>query len=192
MKTSHPDSSLPHVPSCWSWHYQRLQALRDRLLALRDIQIAEASEALEPHSMDMADSASDEFDHDMLLGILSHEQDALFELDASIRRILDGKYGVCEETGRSIPAARLRAVPWTRYIREVEERLEREGLVAGSHLGTAVSAQDSVPAAMAEVEEPEESELLIREAAKHKQQADMDAMESGIEAMFAGAGSERT
>ncbi len=135
MKTSHPDSSLPHVPSCWSWHYQRLQALRDRLLALRDIQIAEASEALEPHSMDMADSASDEFDHDMLLGILSHEQDALFELDASIRRILDGKYGVCEETGRSIPAARLRAVPWTRYIREVEERLEREGLVAGSHLG---------------------------------------------------------
>jgi RNA polymerase-binding transcription factor DksA len=127
MKTSPRDPISENVPERWFWHYQRLQAFREHLLDNRSVQIAEVSEPLEPHSMSMADSATDEFDHDLALGILSHEQNALYEVDAAIRRILDGSYGICEETGKHIPAGRLRAVPWTRFTREVEERLEQEG-----------------------------------------------------------------
>lgn len=114
------------MPACWSWHYDRLRALRGRLQAASGIHLAAAAEPLEPHSMSLADSASDEFDHDLALGILAQEQDALREVDAALRRILEGSYGICEETGRPIPAARLRAVPWARHIREVEERLEHD------------------------------------------------------------------
>ncbi|MDZ4403621.1 TraR/DksA family transcriptional regulator [Prosthecobacter sp.] len=167
MKTPTPTpvSSPVRVPDRWSWHYQRLQSFRDHLLENRDVQMAEAAEPLEPHSMDLADSATDEFDHDLALGILSQEQDALYEVNAAIRRILDGKYGNCEETGKPIPAARLRAVPWTRYLREVEERLEQEGLVNQTHLGAVSSIQTSGPRALSAMEDPEDEDLLTREVA---------------------------
>ncbi len=167
------------VPVRWSWHYQRLQSLRDRLLADRDIHIAEASETIEPHSMDMADSATDEFDHDLALGILSHEQDALFELDAAMRRILEGCYGICEETGKVIPAARLRAVPWTRYSRQVEERLEQEGLVNGPHLGKVASIRNSSPMSLSEEGESADEELRTQEVVRQKRLADLETTECG-------------
>lgn len=122
---SHPPFS-PQVPPHWAWHYQRLQSFRDRLLDARSVQIAEVSTPLDPSGMDLVENATGELDHDLALGILSQEQDALDEVDAAIRRILDGSYGICEETGKPIPAARLRAVPWTRFTREVEERLEQD------------------------------------------------------------------
>jgi RNA polymerase-binding transcription factor DksA len=84
--------------------------------------------------MDLADSATDEFDHDMAFSLLAHEQNALYEVNAAIRRIQDGTYGICEETGKAIPDERLQAVPWTRYTREVEERLENERGVQLAHL----------------------------------------------------------
>jgi len=76
MKTSLCDPISEHVPERWFWHYQRLQSFREHLLDNRAVQITEVSEPLEPHSMNMADSATDEFDHDLALGILSQEQDA--------------------------------------------------------------------------------------------------------------------
>ncbi len=165
MKTSTSVPSSMSVPTRWSWHHQQLQSIRDRLLEHHDIQIAEVSEPLEPHSMDMADSATDEFDHDMALGILSQEQDALCEVDAAIRRILDGKYGICEETGRLIPAARLRAVPWARHTQEVAERLEQEGCVSHARLGAVSSIQTSGPPGLLKTEDPEDEDMLAREVA---------------------------
>lgn len=117
------------IPMKWVWHYGVLQALRERLGRDCDHQIEQTSEPLVTDTNDSADCATDEFDHDMALSILSHEQSAINEVDAAIKRILEGKYGVCEETGKPIPATRLRAVPWTRYRKDVQERLEKQGLV---------------------------------------------------------------
>lgn len=125
MKTPASSPDLPSVPARWAWHYGRLLALRGRLQAATGVCLAAAAEPLELHGAAMADSATDESDHDLALGILAREQDALQEVDAALRRILEGGYGVCEETGRPIPAARLRAVPWTRHVREVEVDIER-------------------------------------------------------------------
>lgn len=138
------------IPAEWTWHYGVLHALRDRLLKDRGDELAAAAEAIEPHSMDDADSATDEIDHDIALTLLSHEQNELYEIDSAIRRILDGTYGICEETGRPIPEARLRAIPWARYTEEVQERLEKEGMGERVRLPQAESARDSAPAAIAE------------------------------------------
>jgi RNA polymerase-binding transcription factor DksA len=81
---------------------------------------------LEPPGLDVGDSASEEVDHAMALGILAREHDALFEVDCAIGRILDGSYGICEKTGKPIPESRLLIVPWTRYSKEALEQLERQ------------------------------------------------------------------
>jgi RNA polymerase-binding protein DksA len=127
-----PDKS---TNSKWAWHCRALLALRDRLLEARAERRNEAAQPLEPHSMDIADSATDEFDHDFALSELSAEQDALYEVDEALKRILNGTYGVCEETGQPIPLARLRAVPWTRFGKEAQTRLEGKSTVSKSCLG---------------------------------------------------------
>lgn len=125
MKTKIPDPAAARVPPKWQLHYQRLQSLREVLMADRASQVSEITEPLVPHGMDDADSATDEFDHNLALGILSYEENTLFEVDSAIQRILDGTYGICEATGKPIPEARLKIVPWTRYTKEALERIEK-------------------------------------------------------------------
>src|SRR5438105_6511616 len=52
----------------------------------------------------------------MALSRLSVEQDALFEVEEALKRILIGTHGFCEETGKPIPAEHLKAVPWARSV----------------------------------------------------------------------------
>jgi RNA polymerase-binding transcription factor DksA len=118
------------VPAKWRWHYRVLVSVQSRLLQERGELRQVAAEPLEPHSMDEADSATDEFDHDLALSQLSAGQDALYEVNEALKRILNGSYGVCEATGAPIPAARLKAIPWARFTREVEESLEKKGAPA--------------------------------------------------------------
>lgn len=135
MKTESQRQSPP--PAKWAWHHEVLQKLRDNLLKGRHDQQLEAGTPMEPDSNDPADCATDEFDHNLAFAMLSQSDSAIQEIDAALGRILYGTYGVCEETGKPIPAARLRAIPWARFRREVQERLEKEGLVSPTHLAPA-------------------------------------------------------
>lgn len=143
--TSAPAASGRINPK-WTWHQRVLLALRERLLAQRQARLTEAAQPLEPHSMSAADSASDEFDHNVALAVLSAEQDALQEIDAALQRLRAGTYGVCEETGKRIPSARLKAIPWTRFACAVEAQHEATGRIKAPHLGTLVSIR-SLPTA---------------------------------------------
>lgn len=141
----------------WAWHQRALLGLRDRLLTERGEQLAAAAEPLEPHNQSPADSASDEFDHDVALGELSSEQDALFEIEEALNRIRSGTYGVCQGTGKPIPPERLKAIPWTRFGREVEARLEREGVVTVPRLGTLGSVREKETGDLRESEPRDEN-----------------------------------
>lgn len=156
-----------HVPAKWRWHYRVLVSLQERLLGERRELRRAISEPLEPHSLDAADSATDEFDHSLTLSQLDLEQDALYEVNAALHRIADGTYGVCQESGMAIPAPRLRAIPWTRFTREVEEQLEKKGAVSSARLGKASTVRgdgraDFVPAVETEenAETPPNDETL--------------------------------
>ena len=59
------------------------------------------------------------------LSLVSSEQEALAEIDAAIKRIHDGTYGICEMTGKPIAKERLLAVPFTRYSAEAQKQIER-------------------------------------------------------------------
>jgi RNA polymerase-binding protein DksA len=139
MKTEdHPDGTgtlipRPVIPEQWMWHFRTLAELRSRLMKDRGVQMAEASEPIEVDT-ESADSATDEFDHDLALAMWESKDDLLQEIDDAIQRMRDGSYGLCEETGKVIPAARLMAMPWTRYTLEAEEHLEEAGREPGPHI----------------------------------------------------------
>jgi RNA polymerase-binding transcription factor DksA len=67
--------------------------------------------------------------------MLSTEQNALYEVEEAIRRIENGNYGICELTGKPIQAARLTAIPWTRFSAETARQLEKQGEVQRARLG---------------------------------------------------------
>jgi RNA polymerase-binding transcription factor DksA len=117
----------PAIEPTWRWHYRTLVALRDRLLRQSENTRREAAEPIEAHSTHAADSATDEFEHDVALTLLARGENSLREVNDASTRILEGRYGICEATGEKIPASRLRALPWCRYSREAEEALERHG-----------------------------------------------------------------
>jgi DnaK suppressor protein len=73
----------------------------------------------------MADAGTDTFDRDFALSLVSSEQEALSEIEAAIKRIHNGTYGICEATQKPISKERLIAVPFTRYSTEAKKQVER-------------------------------------------------------------------
>jgi RNA polymerase-binding transcription factor DksA len=80
---------------------------------------------LSSYGQHMADAGTDTFDRDFALSLVSSEQEALTEIDAAIKRIHDGSYGVCEITQKPIAKERLLAVPFTRYSADAQKDLEK-------------------------------------------------------------------
>jgi RNA polymerase-binding transcription factor DksA len=157
-RSSTATSSSGRVPAKWRWHHRALLSLQSRLLRERGDLLRATAEPLEPHSLDEADSATDEFDHALALRRLSAEQNALYEVNEALKRIFDGSYGVCEQTGETIPAARLKAIPWTRFTREVEERLEKNGAANRVRVREANTVRESGRVSLALERETEETE----------------------------------
>lgn len=80
---------------------------------------------LSAYGQHMADAGTDTFDRDFALSMVASEQEALSEIDAAIKRVHDGSYGICEITQKPIAKERLLAVPFTRYSAEAQKDIER-------------------------------------------------------------------
>src|SRR5215472_8606044 len=122
------------VPTRWLKHYGRLVDLHISLLEQRQQLNRDALEEKPAFSTHMADAGTDEFDRDLALGILSAEQDAIYEIEQALERIANGTYGICELTGNRIDAARLEALPWTRFTAEAEAKFEKECFIQSPRL----------------------------------------------------------
>jgi len=109
-----------------SWLKQRRALLGLRKSVMKRIHelAAEAREENPSYSLHMADAATDTIDRDVFLGLVSFEQEMLYEIEAALRRIEEGTYGICELTGQSIPAERLAAIPWTRFVLDAQKKIE--------------------------------------------------------------------
>jgi RNA polymerase-binding transcription factor DksA len=110
---------------------QRLLDLRDELVdAMSGMtgEIRNAPEGSEASGsgMHQGDAGSDAYDRDFALSVLAKEQDALYEIEQALRRIDRGAYGVCEMSGKTIPQARLEAIPFARLTVECQAQWEKE------------------------------------------------------------------
>jgi DnaK suppressor protein len=66
------------------------------------------------HGVDnhLADMASATYDRELDQGLEETAQDTLARIEAALRRLDDGTYGICELCGGPIGDERLRARPW--------------------------------------------------------------------------------
>ncbi len=104
---------------------------RQRLLKWKDEIIRESKETLQnlaldsaPHA-DLADRASTEAERAMELRARDRQRKLISKIDSALRRIDDGTYGFCEETGDPITLRRLEARPIATLSIEAQERHER-------------------------------------------------------------------
>lgn len=141
----------------WQKYYQHLVELRDQLRRQMDGLAQESAQELAGYSLHMADSGTDNFDRDFALSLLSSDQDAIYEIEEALKRIEKKTYGICELTGKSIPRARLEAIPWTRFTVEAQAQLEKEGALKSRRLGQLGTIETAGVTEGVEAEEGEEA-----------------------------------
>jgi len=74
---------------------------------------------------DVADRASEETDRALELRTRDRQRKLISKIDAAIRRIDEGEYGYCNDTGEPISLKRLDARPIAMLSLEAQERHER-------------------------------------------------------------------
>ena len=97
----------------------REEILRESLETLQHLQEDTVAEA------DLADRASTESERALELRTRDRQRKLIGKIDAALRRISDGTYGYCEETGEPITLRRLDARPIATLSIEAQERHER-------------------------------------------------------------------
>ena len=75
---------------------------------------------------DVADRASEETDRALELRTRDRQRKVISKIDAALRRIEEGSYGYCVETGEPISLKRLDARPIATLSLEAQERHERK------------------------------------------------------------------
>ncbi len=104
---------------------------RQKLLDWKDDILSGAKETIqnlqEDSSIlpDLVDRAAAESDKALELRTRDRQRKLISKIDAAIRRIDDGTYGFCEETGEPIGLSRLEARPTATLSLEAQERHER-------------------------------------------------------------------
>ena len=116
----------------WSRQREKLFELQEESQAHIRKLINLAAEERPEFSTHLGDAASDTYDRDLTLSLVSFEQEKLYEIEAALKRIDDGSYGICEFTGRPIPKTRLDAIPWARFSEAAERSY---GATCHPHLG---------------------------------------------------------
>jgi DnaK suppressor protein len=110
---------------------RQTEYFRRKLLKWKDDILRESRETVshlqketENHP-DLADRASSETDRSLELRTRDRQRKLISKIDEALRRIEEGAYGYCEETGEPISLARLEARPIATLSLEAQERHER-------------------------------------------------------------------
>ncbi len=157
-------SGKPKVQRKWAEQFRILTHLREQFAGQKDAGSRSGKEEVSTFSEHMADAATDSYDRDWALAMLSSAQNALYEIDAALNRIRNGTYGICELTGEPIEPQRLKAIPWARFSARAQAQLESRGTAGRTQLGELgtyfrTAGEQTVP------EENDEATEPLKEAA---------------------------
>jgi DnaK suppressor protein len=98
------------------WRSELLQESSETLIHLQNETVPEA---------DLTDRAATETDRFTELRTRDRERKLIGKIDAALRRVDEGNYGYCDETGEPIGVRRLEARPIATLSLEAQERHER-------------------------------------------------------------------
>ena len=130
MATQLPHGYKPSDDEPFMNERQR-EYFRRKLVAWKEDILRESRETIQnlqaetvPHA-DLADRASTEAERQLELRTRDRQRKLIAKIDAAMKRIDDGSYGYCEETGEPISLKRLDARPIATLSVEAQERHER-------------------------------------------------------------------
>lgn len=81
------------------------------------------------YGIHMADVATDNYERDFNLNLVSAERSIVLEIDAALKRIEDKTYGVCNKCKKDISKNRLNARPHAEYCIKCKTKMEKENKI---------------------------------------------------------------
>jgi DnaK suppressor protein len=85
----------------------------------------ESSGDLSNMPVHLADVSSDNYEQELMLGLMENKGEALSEIESALERIDSGTFGVCEKCQKKIKKARLEAIPYARLCISCQAKSER-------------------------------------------------------------------
>ncbi len=115
---------------------ERNESLRRFLIQKREQIVKEAkaeiSKYIKGETRQLVDTALDDGDwsivdlsEDVSLRQLGTHRETLLKIDAALRKIEEGTYGICEDCGGEISKERLKVMPFAIYCRDCQEKIEQ-------------------------------------------------------------------
>ncbi len=102
--------------------------------------VEEEAQSLGAESVhDSADQSVISLSKESLFERSSERRTVLRLIEAALRRIANGSFGICIGCGDEIQTQRLEALPWTQFCLRCQEEIEEE-------VGSTLSARASLPA----------------------------------------------
>ena len=125
LKNYRPSEKEPFMNERQREYFRaKLLAWKDEILRESKVTLQTLQEENVNHP-DLADRASSETDRAIELRARDRQRKLISKIDAALKRIDDGTYGYCEETGDPIGIARLDARPIATLSLEAQEMHER-------------------------------------------------------------------
>jgi RNA polymerase-binding protein DksA len=104
---------------------QRVEAAIQNLHDENPGTLAEDSGEETAYDNHLADTATETYDRELDYTLEENSGHVLTEIDAALKRIEEGTYGICTNCGKPIAVGRLEALPWATLC--IDCRRDREG-----------------------------------------------------------------
>jgi DnaK suppressor protein len=107
----------------------KIKEIRAELVSMRDEILKTVGKQKAEEGVDNGDSvdqASQSIEKELLFELSDNERGTLDMIEAAIRKVDNGTYGLCEATQRPIGRARLEAIPYCRYSIEYQNQIENK------------------------------------------------------------------
>ncbi|MFZ2624357.1 MAG: TraR/DksA C4-type zinc finger protein [Propionibacterium sp.] len=133
---THVAADLPVLAGEDPWTEDELAEVRAELVAevqrmRKALEVSDAElatlmgEGSDGAGKDPADVGSSNFERDQELSLNANARELLEQNESALRRLDDGKFGLCENCGNPIGKARLQAFPKATMCVKCKQRLER-------------------------------------------------------------------
>jgi DnaK suppressor protein len=88
--------------------------------------ITESKEMESNVAQDLVDKAETSYTKEFLLSLSDGEREQLLLIDEALKRLAHGEFGVCQLCHKEIGGKRIKAIPWTPYCIDCQEKAEEE------------------------------------------------------------------
>lgn len=129
-KPARPEPAEPKMPKI-AVDPELLKAIREALVSQRNqlLSVMHNTQAQladkETGMADVSDRASGGFEDELAMGLMQIEAAQIEDIEAAIRRIDNGTYGICDDCMKLIPRKRLEVLPFALRCLECEGTKER-------------------------------------------------------------------